>query len=163
MFCFFGVFLAGDFLGFFFHREIKGRFRKRVVLANVPSFRFSFRGNMRTYPCSGFVPGKHPNVPSFRFSFRGNIRQKHPFGNHPFRFLRFLEGFLFSKVLGVRQVRRSLAISRFSLVFFNKTKEKKDRAIAAIPPRMRHLVTDNLACDAPVELGQYHRPLNGPF
>ena len=24
------------------------------------------------------------NVPSFRFSFRGNIRQNHPFGNHPF-------------------------------------------------------------------------------
>ena len=32
-----------------------------MVLANVPSFRFSFRGNMRTYPRSGF-------------SFRGNIR-----------------------------------------------------------------------------------------
>ena len=29
------------------HWEIKGRFRKRVVLANVPSFRFSFRGNIR--------------------------------------------------------------------------------------------------------------------
>ena len=41
----------------FFHWEIKGRFRKRVVLANVPSF---------------------------RFSFRGNIRRNHPFGNHPF-------------------------------------------------------------------------------
>ena len=40
-----------------FHWEIKGRFRKRVVLANVPSF---------------------------RFSFRGNIRRNHPFGNHPF-------------------------------------------------------------------------------
>ena len=40
-----------------FHWEIKGRFPKRVVLANVPSF---------------------------RFSFRGNIRQNHPFGNHPF-------------------------------------------------------------------------------
>ena len=39
------------------HWEIKGRFRKRVVLANVPSF---------------------------RFSFRGNIHQNHPFGNHPF-------------------------------------------------------------------------------
>ena len=37
--------------------EIKGRFRKRVVLANVPSF---------------------------RFSFRGNIRRNHLFGNHPF-------------------------------------------------------------------------------
>ena len=41
----------------FSHWEIKGRFRKRVVLANVPSF---------------------------RFSFRGNIRRNHPFGNHPF-------------------------------------------------------------------------------
>ena len=41
----------------FIHWEIKGRFRKRVVLANVPSF---------------------------RFSFRGNIRRNHPFGNHPF-------------------------------------------------------------------------------
>ena len=58
----------------------------RVVLANVPSFRFSFRGNMRTYPRCGF--SFHPNVPSFRSSFRGNIRQDHPFGNHPFGFLR---------------------------------------------------------------------------
>ena len=41
-----------------FHWEIKGRFPKRVVLANVPSF---------------------------RFSFRGNIRQNHPFGNHPYK------------------------------------------------------------------------------
>ena len=40
-----------------FHWEIKGWFRKRVVLANVPPF---------------------------RFSFRGNIRRNHPFGNHPF-------------------------------------------------------------------------------
>ena len=40
-----------------FHWEIKGRFPKRVVLANVPSF---------------------------RFSFRGNIRRNHPFENHPF-------------------------------------------------------------------------------
>ena len=39
------------------HWEIKRRFPKRVVLANVSSF---------------------------RFSFRGNIRQNHPFGNHPF-------------------------------------------------------------------------------
>ena len=31
-----------------------------------------------------FVPGEHPNVPSFRFSLRGNILQNHPFGNHPF-------------------------------------------------------------------------------
>ena len=44
-----------------FHWEIKGQSPKRVVLANVPSFRFSFWGNIRTYPCSGFP-------------FRGNIR-----------------------------------------------------------------------------------------
>ena len=31
-----------------------------------------------------FVPGEHPNVPSFRFSFRVNIRQNHPFGKAPF-------------------------------------------------------------------------------
>ena len=64
--------------------EMKGRFRKRVVLANEPSFRFSFRGNMRMYLVPVFVPGEHLNVPSFRVSFRGNIRQNHPFGNHPF-------------------------------------------------------------------------------
>ena len=73
-----------------------------MVLANVPSFRFSFRGNIRrNHPF-----GNHPfvntkkaqwemkgrfrkrvvlaNVPLFRFSFRGNIRQNHPFGNHSF-------------------------------------------------------------------------------
>ena len=61
------------------HWETKGWFRKRVVLANVPSFRLSFRGNMRTYPRSGFrsggtsertlvpvfVPGEHPPKPPF--------------------------------------------------------------------------------------------------
>ena len=67
-----------------FHRETKGRFRKRVVLANVPSFRFSF-------------PGEHANVPSFQFSFRTSectlvpvffgtsdktiLWENHPFGN----------------------------------------------------------------------------------
>ena len=30
------------------------------------------------------VTGEHPNVPSFRFSFWGNIRQNHPFGKPPF-------------------------------------------------------------------------------
>ena len=73
-----------DFHRCFFRWETKGRFRKRVVLPNVPSFRFSFRGNMRTYPRSFFVPGEHPNVPSFRFLLRGNIRQNHPFGKPPF-------------------------------------------------------------------------------
>ena len=57
---------------------------------NVPAFRFSFRGNIRTYPRSGFsFRGICMNVPSFRFSFRGNIRQNHPFGNCPFGFLRY--------------------------------------------------------------------------
>ena len=64
---------------FFVDREVKRRFRKRVVLANVPSFPFSFRANMRTYPRSGlrsrgtsertlvplFVPGEHPPKPPF--------------------------------------------------------------------------------------------------
>ena len=84
------------------HWEIKGRFRKRVVLANVILFRFSFRGNIRwdhpfgnhplANPRNGSLGDKRAvskrvvlaNVPSFRFSFRGNIRQNHPFGNHPF-------------------------------------------------------------------------------
>ena len=84
------------------HWEIKGRFRKRVVLANVPSFRFSFLGNIRrNHPFGNHPFGNHQkgslgdkravskrvvlaNVPSFRFSFRGNIRRNHPFGNHPF-------------------------------------------------------------------------------
>ena len=36
-----------------------------------------------------FVPGEHPNVPSFRFSFRGNIRQNTTLlENQPFGFLR---------------------------------------------------------------------------
>ena len=52
------------------NRLTKGCFRKRVVLANVPSFRFSFRGNIRLVP-----------------SFRGNIRQNHPFEKPPFKFV----------------------------------------------------------------------------
>ena len=61
------------------HWDIKGRFCKRVVLANVPSLRFSFQGNMRTYPGASFrsggtsestlvpvfVPGEHPPKPPF--------------------------------------------------------------------------------------------------
>ena len=49
---------GGSLDGLKTREETKGWFRKRVVLANVPSFRF-------------FVPGEHANVPSFRFSFRG--------------------------------------------------------------------------------------------
>ena len=63
-----------------FHLEIKGRFRKRVVLANVPSFRF-------------FVPGEHANVPSFRGTCERTLvpvfvprehPPKPPFCNPPF-------------------------------------------------------------------------------
>ena len=62
----------------------KGRFHTRVVFgecalvpvfvlgehANVPSFKFSFRGNIRMYPRPVFVPGEHP--------------PKLPFCQHPF-------------------------------------------------------------------------------
>ena len=46
---------------FFCREETKEWFRKRVVLANIPSFRF-------------FAPGEHANVPSFHVLFRGSIR-----------------------------------------------------------------------------------------
>ena len=70
--------------GLFPSSKISGRFRKRVVLANVPSFRFRSGGTCERTLVPVFIPGEHPNVPSFRFSFRGNVRQNHPFGNHPF-------------------------------------------------------------------------------
>ena len=82
---------------------LAAQFRKRVVLANVPSFRFSFRGNtllettlleatLLSIPLSSHweIKGRFrkrvvlANVPSFRFSFRGNIRQNHPFGKITF-------------------------------------------------------------------------------
>ena len=53
--------------------QIKGRFRKRVVLANVPSFRFSFQGNIRMYPRSGFRSGGT--------SAKTTLLENHPFGN----------------------------------------------------------------------------------
>ena len=59
--------------------ETKGRFRKRVVLANVPSFRFLVPGtsactlvpvltpgNIRMYPRSSFWYREHPPKPPFR-------------------------------------------------------------------------------------------------
>ena len=81
-----------------FHWETEGRFRKRMLLANVPSFWFSFWGNIRTYPRSGFrsggtsecnlVPvfrsGEHPNVPSFRFFVPGEHPPRPPFWKPPF-------------------------------------------------------------------------------
>ena len=66
------------------HWETKGRFRKRVVLANVPSFQLSFRGNVRMYPRSGFRSGGNIRMyPRSGFSFRGNILQNHPFRKPP--------------------------------------------------------------------------------
>ena len=58
----------------------KNRFLpKRVVLAEVPSFRFSFRGNMRTYPRSGFRSGGTSECTLFRSSFLGEHPPKPPF------------------------------------------------------------------------------------
>ena len=67
------------------HWEIQGRLRKRVVLANVPSFRFSlwgnmvpllrslFWGNIQMYSCSGFCSGGT--------SAKTTLLETHPFGN----------------------------------------------------------------------------------
>ena len=77
--------------------ETKGWFRKRAVLANVPSFRVFLPGNIRMYPHSGFwYSGNirmYPRVgfwywgnirmyPCSGFLVPGNIRQNHPFANH---------------------------------------------------------------------------------
>ena len=52
--------------------ETKGRFRKRVVLANVPSFRVFGTGEHPHVPSFRFFGAReHPNVPSFRFWYRG--------------------------------------------------------------------------------------------
>ena len=52
--------------------ETKGRFRKRVVLANVPSFRFLVPGNIRMYPRSGFwCRGNIRTFPRSGFGYRG--------------------------------------------------------------------------------------------
>ena len=62
----------------------KGRFRRRVVLANVPSFRSLVPGNIRMYLRSVFWyqgTSECALVPSF---VPGNIRQNHPFGKPPF-------------------------------------------------------------------------------
>ena len=61
-----------------------GGCNKRVVLANVPSFRFSFRGNMRTYPRSGFR--------SVGFRSGGTSATTTVLENHPFLDPRTAEG-----------------------------------------------------------------------
>ena len=66
------------------HRETKGWFRKRMVLTNVPSFRFSFWGNMWMYPRSGFcskVTCEYALVPGFG---TGEHPPKPPFWKPPF-------------------------------------------------------------------------------
>ena len=60
------------------HRETKGRFRKRVVLANVPSFRFSFQGNIRQNHPFGKPPFCEP--PIFLGNLKGRFRKKGGFG-----------------------------------------------------------------------------------
>ena len=62
----------------------KGRFRKRVVLANVPSFRFSFRGNMRTYPRSNFRSGGTSECTLVPVFVLGEHLPKPPFWKPPF-------------------------------------------------------------------------------
>ena len=53
------------------HREdTKRRFRKRGVLANVPSG-FWYQGKSEYTLVPVLVPGEHPHVPSFRFWYRG--------------------------------------------------------------------------------------------
>ena len=57
-----------------------GRFCKRVVLANVPSFRFlvfvpSFQCLVLSFCCL------YPRYPRYGFGGPGNIRQNHPSGN----------------------------------------------------------------------------------
>ena len=69
------------------HIVTNGRFRKRVVLANVLSFRFSFQENMRTYPRSSFRSGGTSEctlVPVFvpgGTSAKTALLENRPFGN----------------------------------------------------------------------------------
>ena len=56
--------------------ETKGRLRKRVVWANVPSLRFSFRGNIPMYPRSGKVGLYTTSVKVLLF--RGILRHTTP-------------------------------------------------------------------------------------
>ena len=61
--------------GQIFHRETNGRFRKSIPAehANVPSFRFLFRGNIGMYPRSGFR--------SSGTSAKTILLENHPFAN----------------------------------------------------------------------------------
>ena len=67
----------------------KGGFVKGWSWRMCPRSGFCSGGTCERTLVPVFVPGEHPNVPSFRFSFWGNIRQKpkttllenHPFAN----------------------------------------------------------------------------------
>ena len=62
----------------------KGRFRKRAVLANVPSFRFLVPGNIRMYLPSFFWHLTNIRMyPRSCFWYREHS-PNHTFGNHPF-------------------------------------------------------------------------------
>ena len=62
----------------------KGGFVKGWFRRMCPRSGFRSRGTCERTLVPVYVPGEHPNVPSFRFSFRGNICQNHPFGKPPF-------------------------------------------------------------------------------
>ena len=67
------------------HREIKGRFRKLGWFWHMcPRSGFRSGGACERTLVPVFVPGEHPNVPSFRFSFRGERPAKPPFWKPPF-------------------------------------------------------------------------------
>ena len=61
----------------------EGGFVKGWFWRMCPRSGFRFGGTCERTLVPVFVPGEHPNVPSFRFSFRGNICQNHPFGKPP--------------------------------------------------------------------------------
>ena len=52
----------------------KGGFVKAWFWRMCPRSGFRFGGTCERTLVPVFVPGEHPNVPSFRFSFRGNMR-----------------------------------------------------------------------------------------
>ena len=58
----------------------KGGFIKGRLWRMCASSSFRSGGTCERTLVPVFVPGEHPNVPSFRFSFRGNILQNHLFG-----------------------------------------------------------------------------------
>ena len=66
-----------------FREETKGWFRTRVVLANVPSFRFSFRGTCE-YPRSGLRSGGTSECTLAPVFVLGDISQNQPFCKPPF-------------------------------------------------------------------------------